>query len=319
MLSKHKTLILGGAGFIGSNLAEHFYKRGSEVTVLDGLLEKTGGHKKNLANLNGKITIFFEKIEEKQNLQELVIESDLIIDCMAWTSHLAAIENPFYDLDLNCKSHLHLLKSIKNTKNKNIILLSSRGIYGNVKEKIINDKTPPNPIDMQGVHKLTAENYFKIYSKIYDFNVVALRIPNCFGKKQPTLGNDIGLVGSFIRDALLDKEIEVYGSERKRQLIFVTDVVNIIWLISQENWSGFIPLNVSGYSIPIANLAEKIVSIAGKGKISIKDIPKTIKNIDIGDVVVDDSMLTKLIGKIHLRNVDEALTETIDYFKESLN
>jgi nucleoside-diphosphate-sugar epimerase len=319
MQSKPKTLILGGAGFIGSNLAEHFYKMGSEVTVIDGLLENTGGQKKNLDNLNGKIRIYFKKIEEIQNLQGLIVESDLIVDCMAWTSHHAAIENPFYDLELNCKSHLHLIKNIKGTRNKNIIFLSSRGIYGNVEEKLINEKTPPNPVDIQGVHKLTTEGYFNIYSKIYDFNVVVLRISNCFGKNQPITGDDIGLVGSFIRDALFDKTIEIYGNARKRSLIYINDLVTIVWLIAQKQWSYFVPLNISGLNIPISELAEKIIKIADSGEISLKETPTMIKNIDIGNAIIDESILTELIGKVHLKNIDEALNETINYFKENLN
>jgi len=319
MYNKPKTLIIGGAGFIGSNIAEHFYEMGLDVTVIDGLLESTGGQKKNLASLTGKIKIYFEKIEEVQDLHDFIVESDLIIDCMAWTSHQAAIENPFYDLELNCKSHLHLIKNLEGTRNKNIIFLSSRGIYGRVEEGLINEKTPKNPIDIQGIHKLTAEGYYNLYSELFDYNVAILRIPNCFGKNQQTNGDDIGLVGSFIRDALLDNEIEVYGTERKRQVIFVTDVIDIIWLIAQKQWGGFVPINLSGYNIPISNLAEKIIRIAGSGKMSLKEVPSMIRNIDIGNAIIDESSLIKFIGQTHLENIDDALEETINYFKENMN
>ena len=118
---------------------------------------------------------------------------------------------------------------------------------------------------------------------------------------------------------MFDKEIEVYGIERKRQLIYVNDVIEIIWLISQKKLSGFVPLNVTGYSISIANLAEKIIKIVGKGRISIKEIPGIIKNIDIGNAIIDDKMLSNLIGKVHLKKIDNAITETTKYFKENLN
>ena len=318
MLSKPKVLILGGAGFIGSNLAEHFFKKGTEVTIIDGLLEKTGANKRNLANLNGKIKIIFKRIEDIQSLTELIREYDLIIDCMAWTSHRSAIDNPFYDLELNCKSHLYLLENIKGNKNKNIIFLSTRSIYGAVEEGVIVEKTQPNPLDIQGIHKLTAENYFKIYSRIHGINVIVLRIPNCFGKNQPINGDDIGLVGMFIRNALFDNIIEIYGSERKRSLIFVDDIVDIVWLIAQKEWSGFEAYNISGYNIPISELAEKIIKIVGQGKVSFKQIPVNIKNIDVGNASIDESKITEFIGKINLKNIDAALTETINFFKENI-
>jgi len=313
-----KSLILGGAGFIGSNIAEYFYNMGTEVTVIDGLIDKTGGQKKNLEKLNGKIKIFFKKIEELENLDELLIETDLIIDCMAWTSHIEAIENPFFDLDLNCRSHLFLIEKLKKIKNKKVIFLSSLIVFGGNKNQVIVEETYPNPIDIQGIHKLTAEYYFKFYSKIYDFNIVILRFPNCFGKNQLIIGKDIGLVGSIIRDSLLDKEIEVYGRERTRQLIFVDDLVDIIWLIVQKDIKSFLQFNVSAYNIPVLHLTEKIVKITGKGKILLKEIPQKIDNIDQGTIFIDNSKLIKFVGRLNFTNIDEALTKTINYFKENL-
>lgn len=314
-----KVLILGGAGFIGSNIAEYFFSKGSEITVVDGLLEKTGGKKSNLSKLDGKIKVIFKRIEETRNLAELIKESDLIIDCMAWTSHKAAIENPLYDLELNCKSHLYLINNLKYIKNKNIILLSSRGIYGNVEGNEINEETTPTPVDIQGIHKLTTENYFKFYSKMYDFNVIALRIPNCYGKNQIMEGDDIGLVGSFIRDSLLGKTIEVFGSERKRSIIYVADLVDIIWSILKNQWKGFLPLNISGFNITIKELGEKIISLTGKGKIELKELPEMVKNIDVGNALINEARLRELIGNFNLRKIDTGLIETINYFKENMN
>lgn len=320
MQSKHKVLILGGAGFIGSNLAEHFYKNGSDVIVIDGLLKDTGGNKKNLLNLSGKIQIFYKKIEKLRNLQELLVKADLIIDCMAYTSHLAAIENPFYDYELNCKTHLHLIRNLKNIKRKNIIFLSSINVYGNsFRDKKINENSITNPVDVQGIHKLTAERYFNIYSKIYGFNVITLRIPNCFGKNQRLIGDDIGLVGSFIRDALQNKIIEIYGRKRKRSLIYIKDLVNIIYKISQKRINGYETINIPGYTISVLKLAEKIIKISGSGKILVKEIPNIVKNIDVGSAVIDGSKLTKLIGNNYFRNINDSLKETINYFKENLN
>lgn len=314
-----RVLILGGAGFIGSNIAEKFYSNGAEVIVIDGLLEKTGSNSKNLKDLDGKIKIIYQRIEMINNLEEIINDVDLVIDCMAWTSHKSALVNPFYDLELNCKSHLYLIEHLKRNQNKNIIFLSSRGIYGNVEEEVITEKTQPNPIDIQGIHKLTAENYFKFYFRMHGINVIALRIPNCFGKNQPIIGDDVGLVGSFIWNALRDNIIEVYGNQRKRSIVYVNDIAEIVWEIAQKQWTGFIPINISGYNIPIIELAKKIVNISGKGKISFKEMPTMIGNIDIGNAISEETRLTNFIGKVELTNIDNALLETINYFKEKIS
>lgn len=314
-----KVLILGGAGFIGSNLAEKFYSNDAKVTVIDGLLGETGGSIKNIRNLDGKIKIIYQRIEEINNLEEITSDVDLIIDCMAWTSHKSALVNPFYDLELNCQSHLFLIDSLKKKTGKTIIFLSSRGVYGNVDVDSINEKTALLPNDIQGLHKLTAENYFKIYSQIYHFNVIALRIPNCYGKHQPITGDDIGLIGSFIIDSLMGKTIEVFGNNRKRNFLYIDNLVNIIWRISQQNWGGYLPFNVSGQSIPIIDLARMIINITGEGEQIVKDIPYSIKQIDIGDANIEEKELVSFIGEISYSDFYSTLIETINYFKENLN
>ncbi|MFZ2339171.1 MAG: SDR family oxidoreductase [Bacteroidales bacterium] len=311
-----KVLILGGAGFIGSNIAEYFVSKNDKVVVLDGLMGKTGGSKRNLERINNKIEIYYSNIKGAPYLKSLITNSEIIIDCMAWTSHHSAIEDPLYDMELNCSSHLYLINLLREAGGKKIIFISSRGIYGNVENNKIDEHTPLNPIDIQGIHKLTGETYFKIYSKNYGFNIVSLRIPNCFGENQPYEGEDIGLIGSFIRNALLNKKIEVFGEDRKRSLIFAADVARIVWLISRKEWGGFIPLNINGLSKPIIELADNIVSIIGGGEIILKEMPSSIRNIDIGNIIIDDSRLKEFIGDYSLSEFQESLTVTINYFKK---
>ena len=253
-----KILILGGAGFIGSNLAESFYRMHYKVTVIDGLLGKTGGRKKNLDNLQTRIKILYNKIEDVENLQELILEADLIIDCMAWTSHNAAIDDPYYDLKLNCESHLYVLKLLKECEEKKIIFLSTRGVYGNTKVNQITEETETVPEDIQGIHKLTSENYYRFYTNHYGFSTVVLRVPNCFGKNQPLEGDDIGLIGGFIRDSLNDINIEVFGNIRTRNFIYVGDLANAVVKIASKEWKNFNVYNVNGFKNLSLNLLRRL-------------------------------------------------------------
>ena len=214
-----KVLILGGAGFIGSNIVKHLLKFNKDLTIIDGLLPFTGGSEKNISDYLDNISFIHANIEEVKNIGDLTAKAELIIDCMAWTSHLKAIEDPLFDLKLNAASHLFLIKHLK--ENQNIIYLGSSAQYGNPSQHEITEETEMRPEDPQGIHKLTAESYFRIYSKIKKFNVISLRIPNCFGVNQPFIGDDIGLVGGFIRDVFNEKKIEIYGHKRKKNLLYV--------------------------------------------------------------------------------------------------
>jgi nucleoside-diphosphate-sugar epimerase len=124
----HSVLILGGAGFLGSEIAKVYAKKGSQVTVIDGLMPRTGGNKKHLSEVLSSIQFIDKRIEQVTNLSQLLDSHDLIINCMGWTLHFAAVEDPFYDLELNLQSHLHLIKHLK--EGHQVIFLGSRSQYG---------------------------------------------------------------------------------------------------------------------------------------------------------------------------------------------
>jgi len=317
MACKRSVLVLGGAGFIGSAISERFYHEGYDVTVVDGLLNQSGGRRENIDRILPHIQFIESRIEDIDNIVELVGKFNLIIDCMAWTSHHLAIENPLYDLQLNAASHLHLINALNEGQGKQIIFLGSRGQYGSPDSDLITEKTPMIPEDIQGVHKLTAESYYRLYAKFKKLNVVSLRLPNCFGENQPLSGLDIGLVGGFIRDLLNNHTLDVYG-ERKRFLVYVKDVAGIIFKLSQEKTSGFCAYNLGGQEITIQQLVEALISIIGSGSFVVKEVPDHIKAIDMGNALICEEKLRAKLGDIRSTDLLMALSNTVDYFKLEL-
>ena len=310
-----KVLILGAAGFIGSNLVYGFLEEGHEVIALDGFLEKTGGDKKHLENVINKIVLIDQKIEDIDSIPELINSVDIVIDSMAWTSHLLAVENPIYDLKLNARSHLSLLTCLPNKPEQKFIFLGSRGQFGNPEVDLIDEETPMIPQDIQGIHKLTAESYFRVYSKLKNIDVISLRFPNCYGINQPINGNDIGLVGSFIRDALLGKNIIVYGEGRKRPIVYINDLVKVIIEFAKKEFFGFNAFNIKGIEISIYQLAKKIVELAGNGCVSLKKMPDELAAIDIGNAEFSDKKTIDYLGGIPKTDLTKSLSKTIEYFK----
>lgn len=310
-------IVFGGAGFIGSNITKKLVELGYNTIVVDGLLPNTGGDLKNLKDILDKIKFYSQRIEEIPNLEELIKASDFIIDSMAWTLHLGALANPHYDLELNCISHLYLIQALSE-KNK-VIYLGSRGQYGNPLGTRIDETTPMIPLDVQGIHKLSAENYYRIYSKIKDFDVVSLRIANCFGENQQIKTNEAGLIASFFIDALKGKTIKVYGKERIRPIVYVDDLVSYVIKIMNADFIGFDYFNLNGYDIPIYELAKIIVDHVGTGDVTLKDIPQHIADIDIGNVRFDDSKLVQTFPDVSKTDLGEAIKKTTEYFRENLN
>lgn len=317
-MSKNNVLILGGAGFIGSNIADGFSSAGYKITVIDGLVKNTGGKLKNLEKYISTIKFIPEKVEEVKNLDKYISESDVIFDCMAWTLHLEAMNNPLYDVGPNLLSHLHFITKLKNHPGKKIIYFGSRGQYGNPKFNKITEENPLIPGDVQGIHKTATEAHFRVFSKIYNFHVISLRLSNCYGPNQILSGDDIGLVGGFIRDTFDDKTIEVYGGKRIKSVIFVQDLVEVVLRLVEKEWEGFNPINYAGNEIYIEDLVKKIQKICKRDNYIIKPMPPHISEIDLGSAVMDESKLIKMIGKIPETNIDTALNEVINYFKQNL-
>lgn len=312
--SAQTVLIAGGAGFLGSHIAKTFYREGYKVIVLDGLLFGCGGHIEHLQPILDNIQFIHLDVRDIDSIQEIVRESDIVIDCMAWTSHLKALTDPIYDLRLNAESHLYLLQCLHPVQK--IIFLGSRSQYGTPDVSVINEETSMIPVDIQGIHKLAAESYYRIFSRIRNLNVISLRFPNCFGENQPVVGEDVGLVGGFIRDLLDKKIVEVFGSRRRRALVYAPDLAEVILRLSRTSINGFSAFNIKGKDIHIKSLVELLIELIGHGTYQLTPLPANITAIDVGNAVFDNTKLGEIIEEIPLTDLREALAVTIKYFKE---
>lgn len=314
--SDQTALIAGGAGFLGSHIAKRFFYEGYKVIVVDGLLNGCGGNEKNLYPVQNDIRFIKLDIRDADSIAELIRNSNVVVDCMAWTAHRKALIDPIYDLRLNAESHLHLIKFLHS--GQKVIYLGSRSQYGIPDVSVINEETSMVPVDVQGIHKLASESYYRVYSRLRNLNVVSLRFPNCFGENQPTQGEDVGLVGGFIRDLLDRKLVEVFGSRRRRALVYAPDLAEVVIRLSRTPISGFSAFNIKGKDIHIKSLVELLIELVGYGAYQLTSLPADITVIDVGNAVFDNTKLGEIIEEIPLTDLREALTVTINYFKEKM-
>lgn len=315
MVHKKTVLILGGAGFIGSNIAKRFVDDGLPVTVIDGLLAQTGANVENLAPIAKKIHFINKKIESVDNLSAIIDSVDLIIDSMAWTSHQEAFKRPHYDLKLNLLSHLTLIRNLKGKKSKKVIFMGTRSQFGQVSGSV-DEEAPKVPIDVQGINKGAAESYFRIYSNIYRFDVASLRFGNTMGVNMRYKGDDIGLVGSLVRDLILGKKVKVYGEKHTRTFVYAFDLAEVVWRLATGDFDGFEAFNLNGQAMAVEEFVKRIIKILGKGKYKIESMPEEILRMNVGDGTLSEKKLAKFIGKIPRTDFNISLKETIDYYKQ---
>jgi UDP-glucose 4-epimerase len=307
-------LIAGGAGFIGSHLAEAFVASGHEVIVVDGLLPQTSGTADNLLHLP-KVQLINSAIEELGKLPELLNAADLLIDCVGWTRHLLALEDPHYDLLLNVTAHITLIKAIKGTSCKKVIYLGSRGQYGPLSVEVAGEDHPQCPADVQGIHKSAAEAHWRIAARLQGLDVASVLFGNTFGPRMPMDGKDIGLVGSFIRSLLNGEDVEIYGKGRMRDVVFAPDLATAIVKLSGVMAAGFEPYHLVGSHVTLEALVCGMQQICQKGSYSFQEFPAEVKNIDMGSATLSDEKLLTLIGEYPKTPLLDALALTFQTLK----
>ena len=222
--SEKRILVLGGAGFIGSNIAAELINLDAKVTIIDGLMEHSGGNIQNINNILSKIVFYNNRIEDINQIDIILSAQDIIIDSMGLASHQLGMNNPRLDVEMNFMNHFYLLEKLKNIFHKKIIYLGSRAQYGKLNDSLIDESSPQNPIDSQGISKMAVEYYFKIFQAKYAYDFISLRLANCYGENQNVGQGDIGLIGTFIRDLKNGKTIELYGEEnRTRNILYIKE------------------------------------------------------------------------------------------------
>src|SRR3984893_3714012 len=273
-----RALILGGAGFIGSNICRYLAARGFHVIAVDGLLPRTSGSKANLASASGDIELIALRIEDITSFADLLRGHDVVVDAMGWTSHLEAFNDPEYDLALNLSSHLVVTRAMPIARPRQVIYLASAHQYGRVSHGPIAETQPLVPLDVQGIHKTAAEHHYRIVAERNGLSVVSLRFGNTFGPAQPLVGRDVGLIADMIRKSLAGETIEVFGEGRMRTVHYAPDLARMVERIAGGKIPGFAALHVPGEYVAIAELAGHISACTG-GTVSKGSLPAAIPHM----------------------------------------
>jgi len=300
---KVKILITGGAGFIGSHIAEHF--KDDEVIVYDNLRT---GFKKNIENLNVKFVK--ASVTDYKTLNKWMKGMDYVFHLAALISVPESLLKPVETEEINTQGTLNVLKSARVNKVKKVIYSSSAAVYGDNPILPKKEDMLPEPKSPYAVSKLSGEYYCRIYSEQFNLPTAVLRYFNVFGPRQDPNSQYAAVIPIFIKRALKNEDIIIFGDgEQTRDFIYVKEVVKANILAMEKGDKIY---NVaSGGKITINELAEKIIKLTNsKSKIVYTDK----RPGDIKHSCADISQI-KSIGFEPEFNFDEALKITIEYFR----
>jgi UDP-glucose 4-epimerase len=176
-----------------------------------------------------------------------------------------------------------------------------------------------DPLDVNGVHKLAAERYHLLYQRVYGMRVVCLRLVNTYGPRQLMYHDRQGFIGWFIRKAIDGDTIELFGEGRQRRdLNYVEDVVEALLLAgASEKAEGEI-FNLGGKEpVTLAQLAELLIELTGRGSIRSVPFPPERQLIDIGNFHSSYRKIESMLGWQPETDLQDGLLRTIDFYREN--
>jgi len=216
-----KVLVTGGAGFIGSHVAEGYLARGDRVWIVDDL---SSG---KLENIPDGAT-FHEMSIGDPAVRDLFEEVgfDLLNHHAAQIDVRISVEDPLRDASINVAGLLNLLEAARASGTRRVVYVSSGGVvYGEPEERPTPELAPKLPLSPYGVSKLAGEQYLHYYREVHGFEYVALRYSNVYGPRQDPHG-EAGVVAIFCNRLLSGEEIQIFGDgEQTRDYVYVKDVV----------------------------------------------------------------------------------------------
>jgi UDP-glucose 4-epimerase len=319
VLKGKNVLVTGGLGFIGSNLSIRLVELGARVTIVDNMMPRLGGNLYNIREVADRVHINFSDVRDSHSMDYLVKGQEYIFHLAGQVNHVDSIRNPIQDLDINCRGTLVLLESCrKHNRQARIIFAGTRGEYGSSVTLPVAEDHPTNPKGIYAVTNLTAEKMVLVYHDVHKIPGACLRITNTYGPRHQMAHDEYGVLNWFVRKAIDDEEIPVFGDGRiLRDFLFVDDLVECFLEVAVCERAYGEVFNV-GTGIPVSffDLAREIVRLAGTGKVSFTEFTKERKEVEPGDYYTDISKIKGVVGWSPQTGLEEGLRKTIAFYRE---
>lgn len=290
---QHSYLITGGAGFIGSHIAEALAAEGHRVRVFDNL---SSGYAKNLEHIKGDVELIVGDIRDPDLLADAMGGIQYVFHEAALVSVFDSVNRPMDNNDINITGTLNVLEACRARRIRRIVMASSAAVYGNNPELPKREDMRPEPESPYAIGKIVGEYYFRVYHRLYGLETVALRYFNVFGPRQDPSSMYSGVISKFT-DVLSKKQTPViFGDGRQtRDFVFVKDIVqaNLKAMRSPAAGKGE-AFNVgTGRRSSLLDLLSALADLAG-----VKAEPefREVRAGDIRDSVSDISAARSVLG-----------------------
>jgi UDP-glucose 4-epimerase len=314
-------MITGGLGFIGSNLARQLVGLGARVLLIDSLISDYGGNLFNIDGVEDCLKVNIADIRQQSTMSYLVRGHDVIFNLAGQVSHIDSMREPYTDLEINCRAQLSLLEACRhNNPTVKVVFAGTRQIYGRADFLPVTESHLVRPTDVNGINKAAGEYYHLVYNNVFGVRACSLRLTNVYGPRQLIKHNRQGFIAWFIRQAVEDREIQIYGDgEQLRDFVYVDDAADAFLRAGADERSNGQVFNVGGAeALSLRQLVELLISVAGTGRYRLISWPQEKKAIDIGDFHADSSLIERTLGWRPTTPLRDGLRQTVEFYRANL-
>jgi len=304
-------VVTGGAGFIGSHIADALVHRGDEVVIVDNLFS---GRMENIRHLadSSKVTFLNGSVTDQAFLLKACKDADGIFHEAAITSVPRSVKDPLASNEANVTGTLNVLVAARKCGIKKIVYASSSSVYGDTPTLPKKEDMVPNPKSPYAITKMTGERYLEVFHDLYGLDTVSLRYFNVFGPRQDPKSEYSAVIPKFITKILHHESPVIYGDgSQTRDFTYVKDVVQANIRAMESGAQGV--FNIAyGNRITLIKLARTIMGALGE------DLPVKYESPRAGDIhdsLADISAAQKAFGYAPAYTVTTGLEETIAWYK----
>lgn len=311
-------LITGGLGFIGSNLAIRLVELGAHVTLVDSMLEGHGANPFNIEPVRDCVTVEVGDVRDPALMRRLVRDQAFVFHLAGYNDHVLGLHDPFPALDVNIRGAAVLLEACRAASPEaRLVYTGTRGEYGTASMPAREDQAK-NPRGVYELSSLTAQWLFRIYNDQHGLRSVGLRLANIYGERAHMRHDRFGVANWFLRQALDDATIRIFGDGRfARDFVYVQDAVDAILMSALTEGAYGETLNVGDdHPSNFRDLAERIVRVAGSGRLAFVPFAADRALSEPGDSYCDIGKIRRLVGWAPMTGIDEGLGATVTFYRK---
>ncbi len=311
-MSKKRILVTGGAGFIGSNLAERLLSEGHFVRILDNF---SLGKRENVESLSGDLEVLEGSIEEEAICEKAVEGIDCISHQAAFGSVPRSIESPEYYSHINLHGFVNIANCARKAGIKRMVYASSSSVYGDADYSPKVEEKIGQPLSPYAASKLSNEIFAHSFAKCYPMSLVGLRYFNVFGPRQNPQGAYAAVIPLFISSILNGTSAKIYGDgEQSRDFTYIENVIQAnISAMFTKGINGSHVLNIAcGKNFSVNELYKSIAQIMGS---DLKPEHLPPRKGDVRNSLASTQLAKKIIDYSPQIQLMEGLEKTIDWYK----